>query len=142
MASIRDVWTSANNVIRSARQIINEQLRPLGLSSAEGNILLHMLMSPENRYQEQLVTQLDISKGAVSRAVDSLVDKGYLHREKASHDKRFTQLHLSDKAQALSTEIEKIYTGLYMRAIENISENEFKTLISILNRVSKNLTSD
>jgi len=65
MADIRDLWLHAHSMIRSARQIVNEGLRPLDLSSAEGNILLHLLMNGQEMGQEQLVEQLDISKPAV-----------------------------------------------------------------------------
>jgi uncharacterized membrane protein len=75
MAEIRDVWMHAHNVIRSARQIVNEDLRPLNLSSAEGNILLHLLIHGQEMGQEQLAEQLDISKPAVSRALVSLETK-------------------------------------------------------------------
>jgi hypothetical protein len=67
MSEIRDIWLHANNMIRSARQIINDNLQPLNLSSAEGNILLHLLTQGQEMGQEQLVNQLDISKPAVSR---------------------------------------------------------------------------
>ena len=78
MSEIRDVWLHAHNMIRSARQIINRDLRPMGLSSAEGNILLHLSTQGQEMRQEQLVEQLDVSKPAVSRVLDSLETKGYI----------------------------------------------------------------
>ncbi len=72
MAEIQDIWLHAHNMIRSARQILNEDLRPLNLSSAEGNILLHLLLQGQEMGQEQLAEQLDISMPAVSRAIDLL----------------------------------------------------------------------
>src|SRR5512139_2231396 len=99
MAEIRDIWLHAHNMIRSARQIINENLRPLNLSSAEGNILLHLLTQGQEVGQEQLVEQLDISKPAVSRALDSLESKGYVVRQRDPADLRARRILLSDKAK-------------------------------------------
>ena len=77
MSGIRDIWLHAHNMIRSGRQIINKNLHPLGISSAEGNILLHLLTQGHEMAQEQLVDQLDVSKPAISRALASLEEKGY-----------------------------------------------------------------
>ena len=88
MAEIRDIWLHAHNMIRSARQIVNENLRPLNLSSAEGNILLHLLTQCQEMRQEALVEQLDISKPAVSRALDSLERKGFVTRQPDPDDRR------------------------------------------------------
>jgi len=63
-------------MIRFARQVIYENLRPLGLSGAEGNILLHLFTQGQEMGQEQLVEQLDVSKPAVSRTLNSLEAKG------------------------------------------------------------------
>ena len=66
MQGIKDIWHYANNTIKTARQLINERLQPLGLSSAEGNILLSLLNTDRILMQEDLVAQLEISKPAVS----------------------------------------------------------------------------
>lgn len=54
MSTIRGVWSCAHSIIRSARQIVNQQLKPLGLSSAEGNVLLHIMVNHEVICQEDL----------------------------------------------------------------------------------------
>ena len=82
MLEIRDLWLHAHNMIRSGRQMINIKLRPLGLTSAQGNVLLHLLTQGREMGQEQLVRQLDISKPAVSRVLDSLEKKGYVVRQR------------------------------------------------------------
>ena len=78
MSQIKDIWLYTHHMLRSSRQIINDNLRPLNLTSAEGNILIHLLTLGEEMGQEQLVEQLDISKPAVSRALNSLQKKGYV----------------------------------------------------------------
>src|SRR5512133_2893163 len=105
MPEIRDIWLHAHHMIRSARKIINEALHPLNLSSAEGNILLHLLtqsqeMNHQEMGQEQLVEQLDISKPAVSRALDSLEQKGYVIRQEDPQDRRVHHIRLTDQARA------------------------------------------
>ena len=98
MAEIRDIWLYAHNMIRSARQIINRSLRPLGLSSAEGNVLLHLWTQGQEMGQEQLVEQLDVSKPAVSRTLHLLERKGYVLRQRDPDDKRAHRIRLTDRA--------------------------------------------
>jgi len=140
MSDIRDVWMHANSMIRSARQIINEGLRPLNLSSAEGNILLHLLTQGQEMRQEQLVEQLDISKPAVSRALDSLEKKGYVTRLKDPDDRRAHRVWLTDKALEIGPAIEHIYNHVYELAVQGISQNEIDGCIELFSRVSQNYT--
>lgn len=138
MTEIRDIWLHANNMLRSARQIINENLRPLNLSSAEGNILLHLLTQGLEMGQEQLVEQLDISKPAVSRALDSLETKGYVTRQRDPVDKRAYKVRLTDKALENGPAIEQVYNHVYTLAMQGISQDEFDYFIGLFNRISEN----
>ncbi|MBN1428469.1 MAG: MarR family transcriptional regulator [Anaerolineae bacterium] len=138
MPEIRDIWLHAHNMIRSARRIINENLRPLNLSSAEGNILLHLLTQDHDIGQEQLVEQLDISKPAVSRALDSLEGKGYVTRQRDPDDKRAHRVRLTDKAREIGPAVEQVYNHVYMLAMEGISQEEFEYFVNLFGRMSEN----
>ncbi len=138
MAEIRDIWLHAHNMIRSARQIINENLRPLNLSSAEGNILLHLLTQGQEMGQEQLVEQLDISKPAVSRALDSLETKGYVTRQPDPDDKRAHRIRLTDKAREIGPAVEQVYNHVYTLAMQGISQDEFDYFVNLFGRMSEN----
>ena len=113
-----DTWwspvkASLQDSVFHARQIVNQNLRPLNLSSAEGNILLHLLTQGQEMVQEQLVEQLDISKPAVSRALDSLETKGYVTRQRDLHDKRAHRVGLTDKAREIGPVVEQVYNHVY-----------------------------
>jgi len=53
MTEFRDIWLHAHNMIRTGRKIINKNLHPLDLSSAEGNILLHLLTQGQEMKDKQ-----------------------------------------------------------------------------------------
>jgi MarR family transcriptional regulator for hemolysin len=140
MIEIRDIWLHAHNMLRSARQIINENLRSLDLSSAEGNILLHMLTQGQELRQEQLVEQLDISKPAVSRALDSLETKGFITRQQDPDDRRVHRVRLTDRAREIGPTVEQAYNQLYALALQGISQEEFEIFIELFGRMSENFT--
>jgi len=139
MSEIRNIWLHANNMIRSARQMINENLRPLNLSSAEGNILLHLLTQGQEMEQGQLVRQLDISKPAVSRALNSLETKGFVTRQRDPDDRRAYRVRLVDKALEIGPAVEQIYSQVYMLAIRGISQDELDHFLELFGRISENL---
>lgn len=138
MAEIRDIWLHAHNMIRSARQRINTALRPLNLSSAEGNILLHLLLQDQPMGQEQLAGQLDISKPAVSRALDSLEAKGFVIRQQDPQDRRMHRIYLTGMAREVGPSIEQAYNQLYTLAMQGISAEELENFVSLFGRISEN----
>ena len=140
MSEIRDIWLPTHNIIRSARQIINKKLRPLNLSSAEGNILLHLFTQGQDMGQEQLVEQLDISKPAVSRALNSLVTKGYVTRQPDPDDKRAHRVRLTGKALEVGPAVEQIYNHVYTLAMRGISPDEFDSFVKLFSRISENFS--
>ena len=140
MSEIIDVWLHAHNVLRSARQIINQELRPLGLSSAEGNILLHLWTQGQEMGQEQLVEQLDVSKPAISRTLGSLQRKGYVTRQRDPDDKRAHRVRLTDKAREVGPTVEQVYNNVYTLAMQGISQEEFDRFVDLFGRMSENFT--
>lgn len=140
MSEIKDIWLHAHNMIRSARQIINENLQPLGLSSAQGNILLHLFTQGQEMGQEQLVAQLDVSKPAISRTINSLETKGYITRQRDPDDKRAYRIRLTNKALEIGPEVEQIYNYVYTLAVQGISQEEFDSFVNLFSRMSENFT--
>ena len=137
---IKDIWHYANNIIRTSRQMINERLCSLALSSSEGNILLHLFTCNREVRQEDIVGQLDISKPAVSRAVKSLEKKGYIERSKDTLDRRATRILTTEKARKIKLEIEGIYNEAYLTAARGVSEEEIAFFVTLFGKVSDNFT--
>ncbi len=135
---IQSVWVYANNIIRSARQMVNAELKPLGLSSAEGNVLLHLLNQGEVLRQEDIVEQLEISKPAVSKAVDHLELKGLVRRVKDDTDRRISRVLITQRAREISAELKNSYDKIFTLAAQGLSQEEIEEFITIFGRVSEN----
>jgi DNA-binding MarR family transcriptional regulator len=142
MPEIKAIWLHAHNIIRSARQTLNRELQPLGLTSAEGNILLHLLTQGDDMAQEQLVAQLDVSKPAVSRTLNLLEAQGYLIREPDPADRRAHLIHLTDKTRQIGPTLEQIYNHIYTLAVQGISPQELDYFINLFDRISENFARD
>ncbi len=136
MSEIRDIWVCAHNILRSSRLLINQELDSLDLSSAEGNILFHLIAQGDGLRQEEIVEQIDISKPAVSRAVRSLEEKGYLVRRKDPDDRRASQVLLTTKAREIGPQIEQVYNDVFAIATQAASKEEIEYFIALFSRVS------
>lgn len=139
MTIMRELWPLANGVIRASRQWIIESLAPLGLGSAEGNILYHLLVADGIVRQENIVEQLELSKPAISRALQSLESKGYVTREKDPNDKRVHWIILTPQACEASDLIQKVYESLVEVAQQGITEAEAEAFVAMFRKVSANL---
>lgn len=139
MPNISDVWGLANNIIRSSRMILNENLKPLGLTSAEANILLQLVTEGDMVRQEDLAELLDVSKPAISRALDTLESKEYVARERDLSDKRACLVVLTPKANAAAVHIKKIYQQMVEVAEIGLTPDETTVFMSVFGRVSDNL---
>lgn len=142
MSEIRDIWLHAHNMLRSARQIINENLRPLGLSSAEGNIMLHLFTQGQEMGQDQLVAQLDVSKAAISRTLNSLEMKGYVIRQRDPEDNRAHRIRMTGKALEIGPAVERVYNHIFTLALQGISQNELECFMNLFNRISDNFAGE
>lgn len=140
MPGVREIWFYANNIISSARQMVNEELKPLKLGSAEGNVLLHLLSSDDILRQEDLAEELEISKPAISRALVSLEKKGYVRRKKDPDDRRVRRVFLTEKARRIAPEIERVYENIFSVAARGVSEVEIVRFIALFRRISESFS--
>lgn len=141
VSSIRDVWGLAHRIIRSSRSILTEQLSELGLGSAEANVLMQLFTEGDMIRQEDLVDQLDVSKPAVSRALDSLQEKGYVWRERDLTDKRAYLVVLTPKARDCTETIQAAYDEILKVAEQGITPGEAADFIRLFAKVADNLSS-
>jgi DNA-binding MarR family transcriptional regulator len=139
MLTIRDIWLSMKSILRSARQIVNSELEPLNLTSAEGDVLFHLLAENDGLSQEKLAARLDIGKAAISRTVHSLADKGYVKREPQPGDARAYRVTLTEMAIDASARIEFAYNAVYEIVKRGIDDSEFQRLAVLLEKVAENL---
>jgi len=128
--------------------ILNEGLYYAGynkyLDTNEGCFTLgktDLLSKKDGLSQEKLAERLDIDKAAVSRTVNALYFKGYIHRERLAYDSRAYRVTLTDSAKEAGEKIKHAYNKVYETALRGIDESEFQCFNNLLEKVYKNLTS-
>lgn len=92
---------------------LNMALKPFNLTSAEQPFLMY-LFRIDGVSQEELSAYLAIDKASTARVIQSLLEKGYVRKEKSLSDKRYNQIFLTDKA--------KLYRGQIIENVINWSD--------------------
>ncbi len=79
-----------------------------------------------------LAEKHQISRPAISQAVDLLVKKGLITRRQDDHDRRYIKLEMTEKGkQVVTTLMEKNHTWLKEK-IAHLSPDELETILSAL----------
>jgi DNA-binding MarR family transcriptional regulator len=116
---------------RQAQIFHNQQLKELNISSSEFPFLLYLNAS-DGVKQETLVQFYGMDKGAVTRSIQSLEDKGLVYRSKNKEDMRCNHIYLTPKANILMPELRSRVDRWSAYLKENLDENEVDVLIKVL----------
>jgi DNA-binding MarR family transcriptional regulator len=133
-----DFWAGANSIARLSRQIARKKLRPLGLTTNEGNVLLTIFNCYTIANQEFLTDSIDIDKATISRTVVSLESKGFIVRRISPFDRRSYELLPTRKALRRRPIIERIYHDIFLIAKHGLSPAEIRHSVKILSKISNN----
>ena len=78
-------------------------------------------------------------KPAVSKALDSLEQMGYVTRAKDDLDRRARRVRITEKAKAIGPRLKESYDRVFTLATQGLSEEEIRG-IELFGRVSDNFT--
>ena len=108
-------------------------------SPNEINILVFLYNNPSINTSKKLTVTLGVSKGLISRSVDTLISKGLLIKEKDLEDGRNAHLKLSKKAEPLILQMQASKDRFAKRLIENLDPEEFAIYQKVQNQINENL---
>ena len=87
--------------------------------------------------QAEILPYTDRDKGAVSKVVQSLVEKKYVHREHSQEDRRKVSLSLTKKGKAIADILNQNLFAHFMNVFSVLNEDElhefYTTLENLLN---------
>lgn len=102
-------------------------------------MLIDLLWNLGEMTQQQLADQLQKDKNSVTQLVDALERKGFVERRRNLQDRRSNTLVLTEKAEHLKMEAKRKGILIMDRMLEGITEEEQRTLLTILRKLSDNM---
>ncbi len=127
----------ASHIYRHTQAYANEVLEKYQLSSGTYPFLL-VLHTQEGINQNQISRYLSIDKSMSARAIQKLIQLGYLRKEGDSGDSRAFKLYLTDRGREIVPFVKKKLQCWNQVITQNLNEQELEKVIDILNKVLQN----
>ena len=94
-------------VYRYSQVFLNPILKEYNLGSGQYTFLIH-LFDNNGINQEQLTDLVKIDKANTARAINKLVEKGYVIKKVSEEDKRSYKLYTTEKAESIKDNLNSI----------------------------------
>ena len=117
---------------------LDDALEDKELTSAQYIVVVLLARGKVNTLAE-LCEHMVYDRGAMSRLLSRLEDKGLVAKKQSVEDRRSTLLCLTDKGQQLYPEILPTVNDIYRKALTGFSDDEQEQLASLLFRAIHNL---
>ena len=126
------------SIARSRQYYVGKKLEKFDLKRGEYKLLIELYIQ-EGCCQDDIVCILGIDKFDASKGIKSLIEKGYVFKEKDKVDKRKHNLYLTQKAKDIKEEFIDILFGTVDIMAQGVSEEEHKMTIKVLAVMAGNM---
>lgn len=116
-------------------QYVDNLLADYNLNHSEANLLVYLYKDGDGISQNKLKENLAVDKATISRAINSLINKKYLIKKKSPEDGRVNLIYLTQKAEAVEEEVNKIYQQWFQIFIDEIGTKEAKRVLSTIEKM-------
>ncbi len=116
---------------------ISNEVGPYDLTPIEFN-LLRACMDMGECTATQLAAVLPVDASRISRVVNGLVNRGFLIRQRQTHDRRIVMLRLSDEGYTLTETLNQRVQLYDNRLMEGVTEEEMRAFIETTNKILAN----
>ncbi|WBW99687.1 MarR family winged helix-turn-helix transcriptional regulator [Oceanirhabdus sp. W0125-5] len=90
-----------------------------------------------SRTMSEIAMDLGITVGTLTIAMNNLVKKGYVNRQRSDRDRRVVEISLTRKGKLAFRVHEKFHTDMIKNTIEGLTEEEEVVLNSALEKLNK-----
>ena len=129
--TIPPLWTTIRQHIRA------EATGQFDISVEQFHVLRYVRRGTNSI--SDLATAKNISRPAISQAVDVLVNKGLMTRTQSTEDRRFIELALTDSGNALLDTVFKETRAWMKELMSDLTDDELDTITSAMTALKKML---
>ena len=86
----------------------------------------------EPKNMSSVAKLLSVTVGTLTIAVNGLVKKGYVHRERSEEDRRVVLISLTEKGQRANAHHMKFHDGMIQAVLKDLDNEEQKILVKSL----------
>jgi len=127
-----------NRTAIASKGSFNKLIKSYGISPEQWSVIFRVVQKSKIS-QKELADSTYKDQGNLTRMIDKLVEKAYLHRKLHETDRRSVELLATDKSKSLVENIIPISSLYNEQLTKNFSEDDKLKLIELLNRVYNNI---
>lgn len=116
---------------------LSEKFAEENFSPSEISILFLLSNNPSITTGSQLTTVLGVSKGLISRSLDSLLQRGLISFTEDERDKRVRHIRLTDEAAPITARVKECVEEVNTRLLSDISEEEIRQMEATMMKILK-----
>lgn len=124
---------------KKMHEFVSTRIEEYDLTANQVDVLSFIMRNPKYNTAKDIVEYIGVSKGLVSRSVDSLMKRGYIYVEEDDKDKRKMRIFLTKEGSKIVAIIDKYDKEFFALVTQNISKEEMHVHISIMKKVQDNL---
>ena len=126
-------------VYRSWRNLIDAQLRPLGMTQARWLTLLYIARGGPDLLQKDLAERMGVEGPTLVKLLDALETAGLVTRQEAQSDRRSKTLALTPSARPIVDEIQRVVADSRRQLLGDISDDDIDFCIQVIQRIRENI---
>ena len=133
-----EILTNIRQIMRLHDKMLKSICGQYQMNITETAVISFLYNNPGKDTAADIVELRMLSKGAVSQAVESLIQKKLLEREQDTKDRRRIHLSLTPAANPITQEIEKAQKGFRDKVFQGFTEEERELFNEFHLRIQEN----
>lgn len=126
-------------VARRWRNLMNEELRAVGQSQARWGTLYWIKVFGDSVNQTALADRIGVEQPTLGRVLRDLEAEGLIERLPGKGDRRAKVIQLTDAAQPVMREIERIQETVRTKLLAGISARDLSTCMAVFAKILVNM---
>ncbi|KFD18721.1 MULTISPECIES: transcriptional regulator SlyA [Tatumella] len=131
--------TDLARLVRMWRAVIDNRLKPLGLTQTLWVTLHNIHQLPPDQSQIQLAKAIGIEQPSLVRTLDQLEKKGLISRTPCADDRRAKRITLTEAATPIIEQLERVINRSREDILDGISAEEIDSIVNVIARLEKNI---
>ena len=134
-----DLLIALRRIVKLHDSMLKDVCEEYNLTLIEGKIISFLYNNPEKDTAADIVELRMLSKGNVSQAVESLIQKSLIRRSQDKNDRRKIHLYLTEKAEPVTSSIVLMRKEFNKEVFFGISQEELDLFHKINDKIKVNI---
>ncbi len=123
-------------IARRWRTLLDERLKPAGLTKASWVVLFWLSRSPEGVTQTELAEKVGIETSTLTRQLDGMEAQGLVERRSLPGDRRAKRVTITERARPLVDQMAGITADVRTELFDGVPHDEIESAVSFLRKLN------